>query len=470
MDNDSVRVSFLDSAREQMKKDWNTRARQNSSWFINTISDRQTDREFDRSGRDEVKLLVEPDLPLLTAGRPARELRLLEIGCGSGRMTRRLSEIFGEVYATDVSGEMIHQARERLKDCKNVICQETNGADFASFDAQFFDVIFCAYVYQHVPSADLIRANLSDAFRVLRPGGVFKFQTNGVTNEDYDKQLKDTWSGDVFIEADIRSLAADLDAQMFRISGSGTQYCWTIWRRKDKQTFKPDGAPFMIKSLPVSKEILENTRYRRQSLLAAGLDVNSADINNVSVSVGETLIKPCYTGPDFNSPESAASVRIDFDIPVCIATGSWPLALQLLDGRFSPMFPFEVPPLPPLMPNIELITNEKDGGMDIESEGPKSQIRIFVRNITAWPSWQDIEVQIGRQYFKPGSISFVPGNGLYMLKVALVNVPAGNIPVYLVLGELRSKSSSLSVKGQTFMQSVRRVIDRLKKGLSSKEL
>ena len=117
----------------RMKEDWNARARRNARWFINTVHHRQADGEFDRTGRLEVKRLVRADLPLLTRGRDPRRLRLLEIGCGIGRMTRALAEIFGEVYATDVSGEMIRRGQRRVRDCPNVVFSETNGVDFRSF-------------------------------------------------------------------------------------------------------------------------------------------------------------------------------------------------------------------------------------------------------------------------------------------------------------------------------------------------
>jgi len=73
---------------------------------------RSTGRRRVRSNRPlEVERLVRADLPLLTQGVIPR-LRLLEIGCGIGRMTRALAEIFGEVYATDVSGEMIRRGSD----------------------------------------------------------------------------------------------------------------------------------------------------------------------------------------------------------------------------------------------------------------------------------------------------------------------------------------------------------------------
>ncbi len=33
-------------------------------------------------------------------------MRVLEIGCGAGSITRALARLFGEVHAVDVSGEM----------------------------------------------------------------------------------------------------------------------------------------------------------------------------------------------------------------------------------------------------------------------------------------------------------------------------------------------------------------------------
>ena len=87
---------------DEMKYSWNRRARVNASWFINTLKRRQSEREFDESGRCEVDRLLRPDLDLVTQGRDPATLRLLEIGCGTGRMTRFLAGIFGEVVATDV--------------------------------------------------------------------------------------------------------------------------------------------------------------------------------------------------------------------------------------------------------------------------------------------------------------------------------------------------------------------------------
>src|SRR5262249_38487185 len=89
---------------DAMKRDWDDRARENAKWYINTVKKDQSDDEFDPTGRPEVQNFVLAD-PVLTKDRDLKQSRLLEIGCGIGRMTRRLAESFGEVHATDVSAE-----------------------------------------------------------------------------------------------------------------------------------------------------------------------------------------------------------------------------------------------------------------------------------------------------------------------------------------------------------------------------
>lgn len=99
---------------EVMKREWNERASENSKWYINTVRMDQSEEEFDTTGQNEINTLILPELVLMTDGRDPKELKFLEIGCGIGRMTKHLAKLFGEVHSTDVSGEMIRQARERL--------------------------------------------------------------------------------------------------------------------------------------------------------------------------------------------------------------------------------------------------------------------------------------------------------------------------------------------------------------------
>lgn len=169
MSSQTVQEKAASDFAEVMKRDWNQRAEENSKWFINTVRLDQTEDEFDATGLSEIDALILPELVLLTGGRDPRELKFLEIGCGIGRMTKHLTSIFGEVHSTDVSGEMIRQAGQRLGHLSNVHLHETSGVDFVALPDDYFDVAFSAYVFQHVPDKSVIESNIREAYRVVKP-------------------------------------------------------------------------------------------------------------------------------------------------------------------------------------------------------------------------------------------------------------------------------------------------------------
>lgn len=212
---------------EAMKRDWDDRARDNAKWYINTVRKDQTDEEFDSTGLPEVQNFVLKD-PLLTRGRDFKQLRLLEIGYGIGRMTKHMAQAFKEVHGTDVSAEMIKCGRERLREFSNVFLHETNWLDLAALPDSYFDIIFSVYVFQHVPDVSVIHSNIQDACRVLKPGGLFKFQVCGVDHEAYHRMPKDTWTGTAFSVDEIRRAARESGVKLMSILDYGTQYCWVI--------------------------------------------------------------------------------------------------------------------------------------------------------------------------------------------------------------------------------------------------
>src|ERR1017187_6897169 len=95
----------------RLRRDWDLRARENARHYVVTGQHEWTDEEFFKSGRIAMEEEILNDLPNVCQGRDPKEMRVLEIGCGAGRVTRPLAEYFGEVYAVDISPEMVRQAR-----------------------------------------------------------------------------------------------------------------------------------------------------------------------------------------------------------------------------------------------------------------------------------------------------------------------------------------------------------------------
>ncbi|HKW98782.1 MAG TPA: class I SAM-dependent methyltransferase [Bryobacteraceae bacterium] len=215
---------------DRMREDWNKRARENARHYVQNAAFQWEDREFFRSGEINVANEVMSDASRICGGnRSPLDLRMLEIGCGVGRMTRMLARIFQHVTAVDISEEMICQARKNLGDLHNVTLIVGDGHSLAGLDSEHFDFAFSFIVFQHIPSYDVIRSYCQEVFRVLKPGSLFKFQLQG--DASLRPESLDTWLGIPVSEVDAYRLAEESGFDVELTAGAGSQYFW-LWFRK----------------------------------------------------------------------------------------------------------------------------------------------------------------------------------------------------------------------------------------------
>ena len=128
------------------------------------------------SGRDPEALFrhgaEETDALLSFCGiRPSPRRAILEIGCGPGRMTRRLSDLFGRVIALGASPEMLARARRNLADRHNVEWVLGSGSDLGMLGDGSVEPVFSYISLQHVPRREDVLSYLEESGRVLRQGG-----------------------------------------------------------------------------------------------------------------------------------------------------------------------------------------------------------------------------------------------------------------------------------------------------------
>ena len=152
-----------------MRRDWDRRARVDSRYWVSATEDAD-EASYLESGQRDVEALLQG-----LEGRIGPEARVLDLGCGIGRMTAGLVGRFAEVVGVDVSPEMIDEAR-RLHGAAPGLRFETNsGADLADFADASFDLVFSYSVLPHLPP-DVVHAYFHEVNRVLRPGGWFRYQ------------------------------------------------------------------------------------------------------------------------------------------------------------------------------------------------------------------------------------------------------------------------------------------------------
>jgi ubiquinone/menaquinone biosynthesis C-methylase UbiE len=250
--------------REKMREEWNKRAKEN---FRHYISYSKTEDEFEESGRINVDNFVKKDLKLITDGGNSKKMRILEIGCGAGRMTKHLGEIFGEVHGVDVSDEMIRLGKTRLKSLGNVHLYHNNGSDLSMFSGNFFDFVFSFITFQHIPEKEVIVNYIKETHRVLNSNRIFKFQVQGYLGEEYLKTKKDTWLGVPFSEDEMKEIAKSLNFEVVDMKGQGTQYFWAIFRKYDENVRKNY-------SYEVVKERLKNVLIKMRKRTRADLSMS----------------------------------------------------------------------------------------------------------------------------------------------------------------------------------------------------
>ena len=207
---------------EWMRREWDLRARTNARYFIATTQADWTDDEFFASGRACIDQQISTDMVNICADRDPRDMRVLEIGCGTGRLTHALASVFGEVHGVDVSGEMIVRARQSIAErgIRNAHVYQNNGQDLSVVPNFPFHFAFSWIVFQHIPLKAVIESYIRETHRLLVPGSLFKFQAQGYPLKNADH---DTWLGVSFTAEEMGEIAARCGFDRRYYHGEGTQ-------------------------------------------------------------------------------------------------------------------------------------------------------------------------------------------------------------------------------------------------------
>lgn len=99
---------------------------------------------------------------------------LLDIGCGTGYLIDLLKKHKAQYTGLDLSPNMIKIAKS--KNIKNAKFIE-GVSDNLPFDDNTFDVVTCSQSFHHYPDTDKA---LKEAYRVLKPGGLYIISDTGV--------------------------------------------------------------------------------------------------------------------------------------------------------------------------------------------------------------------------------------------------------------------------------------------------
>ena len=136
----------------------------------NPQHDQMADESMVRNLASQAEAIWPQESALFRAYGLAGDLKILDVGCGTGEITARLAELYPRAAITgvDLIARHLELARERAADAGSRVVFQAADAFALPFSEGAFDLVVCRHMLQAVPRpGDAI----AEMVRVLRPGG-----------------------------------------------------------------------------------------------------------------------------------------------------------------------------------------------------------------------------------------------------------------------------------------------------------
>lgn len=138
--------------------------------------------------QDQIQVRTAERLPLPEDGKVRR---ILDLGCGIGRLTGALKERFpdAEVWGIDVGGPLIRYAHMKARDVGLDVNYAQRLVEDTKFPDDYFDIV-TSTIINHEMTTEANKAVIAEAHRITRPGGYYypiDFRTGSNKNNAYSQ-------------------------------------------------------------------------------------------------------------------------------------------------------------------------------------------------------------------------------------------------------------------------------------------
>lgn len=149
--------------RRQYAETWDQLASSREEACVAAAGPKKDEEEFRSSAASTVQNLRE-------LVRIRKSDKVLEVGCGVGRIGEALAPYCSTWTGSDMSPKMLGHASNRLRGLSNVHLVQLRRVGLSEFDNNSFDVVYFTNMLMHVDEMDQWQY-AKDTCRVLRPGG-----------------------------------------------------------------------------------------------------------------------------------------------------------------------------------------------------------------------------------------------------------------------------------------------------------
>jgi 2-polyprenyl-3-methyl-5-hydroxy-6-metoxy-1,4-benzoquinol methylase len=193
------------SALDLLRQEWDRRAAEDALHHSCPQRVEWTPQAFLDSGRALVERFVLADLATICSGgrgdlEPSK-MRVLDLGCGAGRLLPALRARFAEVIGVDVSPAMLARA-QAIAGGDGIKLRASDGMTLQCVHRLTFDFAICVDVLNHQPDPRIARYLLGQVQDRLRPGGVVKVEFDPAARATADVVRDVDASLDLAVEGD----------------------------------------------------------------------------------------------------------------------------------------------------------------------------------------------------------------------------------------------------------------------------
>ncbi len=211
----------------KQKELWDKLAKENFKYYINSdFGHNITNEEFKKSGIDDyIEYIFNDELIMDKVKNGDEFVTIVDLGCGTGRLTEYMADDFDQVIGIDVSGEMIRLGREKLEGIPNITLMENDGETIPLEDNSV-DIVFSYLVFQHIKDREIVAKNFEEVSRILKPKGIFKVL---IRSDKVD--VGKWWGGVDYTEQTMGLLIKDVGFDLLKTQPRD-EYGFWVWMEK----------------------------------------------------------------------------------------------------------------------------------------------------------------------------------------------------------------------------------------------
>jgi ubiquinone/menaquinone biosynthesis C-methylase UbiE len=134
------------------------------------LSDLETGYDLVADKFSDTRKFMWRDLDFLKAMMEPGD-RVLDFGCGNGRLAGFLNNKYKEFVGIDISQNLIDIASQKYSNEKTKFIKLSSVSDHLPYEDNYFDVIVSIAVFHHFPNEEYALQIAKELHRLLKPGG-----------------------------------------------------------------------------------------------------------------------------------------------------------------------------------------------------------------------------------------------------------------------------------------------------------